>query len=123
MTWTAALLPDDALEPDSLVGRMLDVKPTSNSDQIRSSEPPPPATVEPMPLWRVMAKSAPAGAIFGTPGVVERRVAAEIEALRDMMLPEEFIPRSAQGARVAVAKERQRLRAWLTGQAHIAREG
>jgi hypothetical protein len=48
--WTAAVWPEDVLPEDSLVGRMLEVKPTSNSDQIRSSEPPPPATVRP---WRV----------------------------------------------------------------------
>ena len=33
------------------------------------------------PLWQVMAKAAPPGAIFGTPGVVERRIAAEIRAI------------------------------------------
>jgi hypothetical protein len=55
MTWTAAITPDDALPPDSLVRRI--IKPTSNSDQIRSSEPAPPATVEPLPLWRVMMRN------------------------------------------------------------------
>jgi hypothetical protein len=35
------------------------------------------------PLWRVMAKAPPPGAIFGTPGVVERRIAAELRAIAE----------------------------------------
>lgn len=47
--WTADIMPLDATDPDSLVGQLLGVtvKPTSNPDQIRSSE-------EELPLWRVM---------------------------------------------------------------------
>ena len=70
MTWTAAIMPDDALDPDSLVGRML--RPT-----IKES-----LTVEkPLPLWRRIA-------VAGISGPCNQRdiVAAEIEALRDWLL-------------------------------------
>jgi hypothetical protein len=47
--------------------------------------PEPPAPTPNRPLWRTVACSAPPGAIFGQPGVVERRIAAELRAIAEAM--------------------------------------
>ena len=61
MTWTADIMPDDALDPDSLVGRMLrcdDVPPVEQEitgDGSGASLPPfsnQPRVGEPLPLWQ-----------------------------------------------------------------------
>ena len=180
MTWTAALLPDDALDLDSLVGRMLKPNATSwqewpggecprcgyqdleirntaehgwatDGDQIRCrrcglvgwmdvdaedacdemfpddyeelpddwESPPSPDTAEPLPLWRVMEHAG-----MHEPGTPRDAIAAEIEALRDWLLPEDpaVISDSAPDDPIwARFNERQRLRSLLTKQARIAR--
>lgn len=109
MTWTAAIMPDDALPDDSLVGRML--KP--------AAPPPATATPEPMPLWLDMEFAG-----LNTPGTPRDAIAAEIEALRDWLVPEErttpMLPGGYEETRTQW-EERQRLRAQLTEQASIAR--
>lgn len=78
MTWTASVMPDDALDPDSLVGRMIhgwEPRPQSPEevaaglrqafrkcikDGVVSPLPvsePPPATLELLPLWLAMARA------------------------------------------------------------------
>jgi hypothetical protein len=195
MTWTAAVMSDDHLDPDSLVGRMLtpswqewpggecprcgyhdlEIQNTAehgwatDGDPIRCcrcglvgwmnvdaedscdemfpddyedlsddwESPPSPATVEPMPLWRVMwaayDESQP-DAFRDDPGsdapmhsIHREGYAAEIEALRDYIVPEELEPYMTAWPDPACLKrhsgwaERQRLRAILTEQARIAR--
>ena len=103
IAWTAAVMPDDALDPDSLVGRMIhgwEPRPQSPEevaaglrqafrtcieDGVVSPLPvsePPSATVEPLPLWRLIA-------VAGVSGPCNQRdiIAAEIEALRDYLFP------------------------------------
>lgn len=134
MTWTASLLPDDALDPESLVGRMLNPEPEFTAEEVEMHAAPwsylePP---EPLPLWRVLeqAHKQEAGCVFdhlgntvlGEPDRYTR--AAEIEALRDWLLPEEpaVISDSSPDDPIwARVNERQHLRALLTEQARIAR--
>ena len=121
MTWTAAIMPDDALPPDSLVGRMLNplTDETGSGDVILDAQP------EPLPLWRVMDRARFVAALEDDDD--GSLCAAEIEALRDVMLPEEpepYItawPDPACFKRYSGWEERQRLRALLTQQARIAR--
>ena len=138
MTWTAAL------DPTSLVGQMLNPEPVRPELMAEAQEflddygddfktlaaieraeqgTPPPTTPEPLPLWRVISDA-------GTSGPCSQRdiLAAEIEALRDWLLPEESDPWLADSpesmnslAITAMYTERQRLRAALTEQARIAR--
>jgi len=124
MTWTADIMPDDALPPDSLVWKTLNAKPTSNPKQIRTLEP------EPLPLWRVMHDAGDKHLEL-TPLTQHKDWhlhAAEIEALRDWLLPEEATPLAAVRSylprpMIERMDERQRLRQLLTEQARIAREG
>lgn len=121
MTWTASLLPDDALPDDSLVRQI--IKPTSNSDQIRNSDPPT-ATVEPSPLWR-MIDFARFREDLDDDSDDATVCAAEIEALRDWLLPEEATTPMLPGGYDETYtrwQERQRLRSLLTEQARIARK-
>jgi hypothetical protein len=119
MTWTAAIMPDDALPDDSLVGRMLKPEPEFTAEEVEMHAAPwaylePP---EPLPLWRVMLAA-------GWKGEAAECWAAEIEALRDWLLPEEpaVISDSAPDDPIwARFNERQRLRDRLTEQARIAR--
>lgn len=132
---TAAVMSDDHLDPDSLVGRMLR---QSESEYLpnttEASEPP--ATVEPLPLWRVLerAHEQEAGSmidylgntVLGEPDRDTR--AAEIEALRDWLLPEEPEPSAYDGRpryeqRHIIWTHNRKLRAALTEQARIARTG
>jgi hypothetical protein len=133
MTWTAALLPDDALDPASLVGGMLNPEPEcddvppvlpeyASSLPVLTEDVLSPATAEPMPLWRVMEHAG-----MHEPGTPRDAIAAEIDALRDSMLPDEPEPHRAHGQPGSPNwerwDERRELRAWLTKQARIAREG
>lgn len=67
MTWHATEMPDDALDPSSYVGRML------NADPVR---PEPVADAAELPLWMVMEQ---ADCNFGD----STDIARQIEALRD----------------------------------------
>jgi hypothetical protein len=131
---------DNALDPDSLVGRMIhgwEPRPQSPEEVaaglrqafrkcIEKSfvsplpvSAPPPATVEPLPLWRLIAVARISG-----PCNQRDIIAAEIEALRDWLLPSEsaVISDSAPDDPIwARFNERQRLRSLLTEQARIAR--
>tara|TARA_R110000868_G_scaffold336226_2_gene597038 strand:- start:462 stop:854 length:393 start_codon:yes stop_codon:yes gene_type:complete len=126
MTWTAALLPDDALDPDSLVGRMLnpEAKPiqwpevkwqasplaAEQAPQVFDVTLPPPATVDTLSLWWAMD-------LDRWPETYQ-----VIEAVRDWLLPEETEPSFADNAAEWFGwHERQRLRSLLTKQARIAR--
>jgi hypothetical protein len=118
MTWTAALLPDDALPPDSLVARMLNPlsDETGTGDVFFDPEP------TPMPLWRLMEKAY----VNGEHATPDGRcgTAAVIEALRDWLLPEgpAIVSDSSPDDPIwARWNERQRLRTILTEQARIAR--
>ena len=122
MTWTAAIMPDDALDPDSLVGRML--RPTVKESLTVEK------TVEkPLPLWQAMYRayddSYPAE--IGRSWEDTDGYAAEIEALRDWLVPDEPEPPSSphMGSWVnnALWRQRDHLRARLTEQARIARKG
>jgi hypothetical protein len=130
MTWTTALLPDDALDPDSLVGRLLN--PSTKEDLAKSTEP--------LPLWRVMeqAHEQEVGTVFdhlgntvlGEPDRFTR--AAEIEALRDWlpdMPPQDLLQQWCDAAAcydlVVVVMVRATMKwvcAQLTEQARVARE-
>ncbi len=105
---------DDALPPDSLVGRLLNPlkDETGSGDVIFVAEP------EPLPLWRVMEEAT--GSCLNWEPL--------IEALRDWQLPEEpvhpFDGRNASNDEWldrGALRQRQRLRAQLTAQARIAR--
>jgi hypothetical protein len=130
MTWTAALLPDDALEPDSLVGRILNPEPTFTAEEAKMIAAPwsclePPATVEPVPpLLRAMtvASGQLLDATFGDATRLQCW-AAEIEALRDLVLPEEPEPTTGGclDQRRAIWRRDNQIRTWLTEQARIAR--
>ena len=126
---TAAVMSDDHLDPDSLVGRMLR---QSESEYLpnttETSEPQPVAgkssATEPLPLWRVIQKAN----YEATQIRDEPSCPAEIEALRDWLLPEEPPPHrgmrpggSMLSHQETLSVERQRLRAQLTEQARIAR--
>ena len=84
-----------------------------------------PRVGEPLPLYQVtMAAGCKPGG-----GFADDWPAAEIEALRDWLLPEEAEPRRVDPpesmnslAITAMYSERQRLRALLTEQAQVARE-
>lgn len=205
MTWTAAIMPDDALPPDSLVGKMLrpswqewpggecprcgyhdlEIQNTAehgwatDGDPIRCrrcglvgwmdvdaedscnemfpddyedlpddyedlpddwESPPPPATVEPLPLWRVMHQAYEdepyrwlrCGLIDTIENDDDKNrglcYAAVIDALQHWLLPEEATPLAAVRSdlpfpMIERMDERQRLRQQLTEQARIAREG
>jgi len=124
--WEVDVMDDAALDPDSLVGRMRNVKPTSNESQIRNPEPLPPMEA-PLPLWRAMEKSG-----MNEPGSPRDAIAAEIEALRDVMLPEEpamHIPNpvaaddlSQWAIQLALHRQRREFREYLTKQAQLARQ-
>jgi hypothetical protein len=129
MTTAAALLPDDALDLDSLVGRMLR---QSESEYLpnttETSEPQPVAgkssATEPLPLWRVIQKAN----YEATQIRDEPSCPAEIEALRDWLLPEEPEPSAYDGRpryeqRHIIWTHNRKLRAALTEQARIARTG
>jgi hypothetical protein len=107
MSWSPQIMPDEALDPDCLVGRILgvpDVQPGAVEEAVR-----------------FMEKYDSEG-----PGWAEA-----IEALRDDLVPEEqpepdylcgdlgWIVNTEEAIR---CDERQRLRAILTEQARIARE-
>jgi hypothetical protein len=136
MTWTATLLPDDALPPDSLVKRILDADKVQQAamvvaqqfmeeyaDDFKALAAIEKADLEPSPpLWRLMEKAYVSGEHATTDG--RSGTAAEIETLRDWLLPEEHLtPMLPDGYDGTVARwqERQRLRAILTEQARIAR--
>ena len=138
MTWTAAVMSDDNLDPDSLVGRMLrcdDVSPVEReitgdgSGESLPSFSNEPRVGAPSPLWRVMwdaFEASPPAPPDGPCDWTERHgAAAEIEALRDWLLPELPEPPSAphMGNFVhnALWNQRHHLRARLTEQARIAR--
>jgi hypothetical protein len=135
MTWNAEKqkwerdeMPLDATDPDSLVGRMLgvgEVPPVLPEDG--SSLPVLTEGVlngEPLPLWRAMERAS-----ISRPGLNRNWLvrAAEIEAVRDFIVPKEPEPSPVDPADGApTAKwlrwhERQRLRDLLTQQARIAR--
>lgn len=186
MTWTAAIMPDDALPPDSLVGRMLrpsaddvtwdtpkefrakgarvsgangepiaefvfdectmkdgetyrlsydeqtgTVRPDLIADAMQfmdeydsdlqamadTEKAEREATVEPMPLWRVMVD-----AYNNSPSVsLEGAMAAEIEALRDHVLPTRPKPDESNRVAYYIWLHEQTLRAQLTEQARLAR--
>ncbi len=141
MTWTAAIMPDDALPPDSLVGTMLNadkVQPEAMAaamefmdeydDDLKALADSERAE---LPLWRVMeqAHEQEAGcvidhmgnAVLGEPDWFTR--AAEIEALRDHMLPPEPEPTtgSCLDQRRAIWRRDNQIREYLTEQARIAR--
>lgn len=138
MTWTADIMPDDALDPDSLVGRMLNPEPEFTAEELEMIAAPW-SYLEPPPLWRAMRRAydqssvptALADAAHPETGncLTDRYgYAAEIEALRDWLLPEEPEPEPTRTdrlfgpAREAYLRwhERQRLRQLLTEQARIA---
>lgn len=133
MTWTAAVMPDDALDPESLVGRMLrcdDVPPVEQEitgDGSGASLPPfsnQPRVGDPLPLWRVMHDAYWTEAGVDTsrsfPPPVPECIAAEIDALANYLLPDSDALRINE---LAAAQQhlRRALRARLTEQARIAR--
>lgn len=91
---------------------------SSNESQIRSSET--------LPLWRVMQ------AAYGGEPTVSGGLAAEIEAVRDLMFPEEpdlHIPNPVAASdlnhwaiQLALHRQRRESRGYLTEQAQVARE-
>ncbi len=121
MTWTAAIMSDDNLDPTSLVGRMLNpvTDETGTGDVIFVAEP------EPLPLWRVMAESYAEAteSTFRDLDVIREGNAAEIEALRDHMLPPQPEPTSGSSLdqRRAIWRRDNQIREYLTAQARIAR--
>lgn len=134
MTWTASLLPDDALPPDSLVGSMLNPEPLKEDGQVFNKADAikePPATVEAMPLWRACQDAY--YSVTQHPDVLSEEcerltIAAEIEALRDWlpdMPPQEFIDQWCREYGdmdyTKVRRTMDWLRALLTEQARIAR--
>ena len=119
MTWTAALLPDDALDPTSLVGRML--RPATEESS---------AAEKPLPLWQVMYRAYDESypAEIGRPWEDTDGYAAEIEALRDYlpdMPPQELITQWEEEEGFTFSEVVRRamdwVRALLTEQARIAR--
>lgn len=142
--WTANIMPDDDLDPDSLVGRMIhgwEPRPQSPEEvaaglrqafrkciedgvvsPLLVSEPHP-TTPEPLPLWRVMERAG-----MSEPGTPRDAIAAEIDALRDylpMVPPEEFVEQWANEPSASMASMTARTMEWvcalLTEQARIAR--
>ncbi len=137
MTRTASLLPDDALPPDSLVRRIIDADNVQQdavaaamefmdeyADDFKALAASERAE---LPLWRVMHAAYHEG--MRAPGEhYGYGMAAEIEALRDWLLPEEpepvdLIRDQSRTASTAWQRwdERMSLRALLTEQARIAR--
>lgn len=116
-------MPNEALDPDCLVGRIL-------APQEIQSEPLAEAEI---PLWRVMHVSywTEAGADVSDdfPPAVPDCYAAEIESLRDWLLPDEHEPPMVRCSDPTAEellprqlwRERERLRDLLTEQARIAR--
>lgn len=136
MTWHAAEMPDDALPPDSLVRRIIDsdkVRPELIADAMEfmdayDSDLQAMADREraELPLWRVIHAGywTEAGVDVDDdfPPPVPECYAAEIEALRDWLLPEEpYCSDNDLMSHYVARTERQRLRALLTDQARIAR--
>ena len=135
MTWTANIMPDDALDPESLVGRMLRPEPEITAEEAEMIAAPwsylePPATVEPMPpLLRAMtvASGQLLDATFGDATSLQCW-AAEIEALRDWLpdmpppdLLQQWCDEAACYDLVMVRRTMDWVRALLTEQAGIAR--
>lgn len=93
----------------------------------------PSSYLEPLPLWRVMDNAGERYLELAPLTHSQQRhllevIAAEIEALRDWLLPEEATPLAAVRSdlpfpMIERMDERQRLRQLLTKQARIAREG
>jgi hypothetical protein len=118
MTWTAAIMADDRLDPDSLVGKILNPEPEFTDEEMEMIAAPW-SYLQPLPLWDVMMFAG-----NNEPGTPRDAIAAEIEALRDWLLPEEpaVISDSSPDDPIwARFNERQRLRQVLTEQARIAR--
>ena len=144
MTWTAAIMPDDALPPDCLVGRMLrpavdDVTWDSPKGvkmtgcRITNAEGEPIMEISfdseptPLPLWRVM-QYAGEGAWLESSYQEGQAQAAQIEALRDWlpdMPPQQIIDQWCREYGdmdyTKVRRTMDCLRALLTEQARIAR--
>ncbi len=136
MTWTAAIMPDDALPPDSLVKRIIDadkVRPEllAEAEEFLEEYADDFKALAELPLWETMLYAY--GNAERPPDVkrgIVYAIAAEIEALRDHIVPEEppapdyinsdigWIINTDEAIR---RDERQRLRAQLTEQARIAR--
>lgn len=149
MKWEKAEMPDEALDPNSLVGRIRNTERINNATWdspmsvemiggwITDNQGEPIAEIsfggdqpQLLPLWMVMtvASGQMLDSTFGDATSMQCW-AAEIEALRDWLLPEEHEPPmvrcSDPTADELVPRElwrdRQRLRALLTEQARIAR--
>ena len=122
MSWQSTIMPDDAPElAGSLVGTMLqgdtgNSKPSPNQRQIRSSGESP-AETQAGPLWRLMSAAYDQS--------LPRGYAAEIQALRDWLLPDAprpVDPLTPQEADALIRwDERMELRCILTRQAGLAR--
>ena len=143
LTWSHETLPDSALDPESLVGRVLasqDVQPEAVEHAIAFAEEHDGglrtlATIEKaeIPLWRTMHVSywVESGTEVDEkwPPAWPRCYAAEIEAIRDYITPDsdspsgEDWPDAYYRLRYAKWERDQEIRALLTEQARIAREG
>lgn len=130
MTWTAGIMPDDALDPTSLVGRMLRptteessaVEPVSN-DQTGTLNSPA-GVKETRPLWRVMSRAydesaAPRGVLWDD----HHGYAAEIDAIVQWLpaMPPAEIWGNRQPDFFAAGLFMEWVRTLLTEQARIAR--
>jgi hypothetical protein len=110
MTWTAAVMSDDSLDPDSLVGRMLR---QSESEYLPNTT----EASKALPLWIAMND-----ADCNASGGYLHAIAAEIEALRDWLLPEQPEPPSSPhmgnwvpSAPPPATARRFNYRAWVLG--------
>ena len=122
MIWTAAVMSDDHLDPESLVGRMLNPAPEFTAEEVEMNAAPW-SYLEPLPLWRAMEQAG-----MHEPGTPRDAIAAEIEALQ-AWLPDMPPPHLLQqwsgdagwhGPAIA-AYTMEWVRAQLTEQARIAR--
>lgn len=135
MTWTAAIMDDGSLDPDSLVGRMLRcddvprVEQEITGDGSGTSLPPfsnQPRVCEPLPLWLAMARAEAMviGSHASEPnqfsGGTIKRLAPVIEAVANWLLPDsDALPIDELAA--AQQHIRHALRVRLTEQVRIAR--
>ena len=130
MSWQSTIMPDDAPElAGSLVGTMLqgdtgNSKPSPNQRQIRSSGESP-AETQAGPLWWLM-RAAYYQSLHGADIWRDQDgYAAEIQALRDWLLPDAprpVDPLTPQEADALIRwDERMELRCILTRQAGLAR--